>query len=540
MDPVTPRRRTWAKAALLALLAAGAFAGSVPGGFVFDDESAIVENPVVNGAAPLYEAFSRDFWGRPAERTIGSYRPVALLSLALDGRIGGLSPRVFHLGNVAWHALATVLLFWAWRGLAGEGGALAAAALFAVLAAPAEAVQGIVGRADLMLAAFATAGLAAHRRPGRGSGVAAAACLALALGSKESAVAVPLAWASADLLAPVAGAPRRRGRWYAYGAVLATYLAARVAVLGALQAHGVEGISNPLSEAPLAGRLLGACRVLAERYGAGLLDPTRRLYDCSANACGPAGAGDPLAWVGALVVLLVALAPLLLRRRSPVAAAGLAWFGWVFLPASNLLLLGPTIYGERLLYAPAMGLCVAAAAGAEALGRRAGRTALGWALAGIVGVANLFAVQVRNLDWRTPDALYASGLEQAADSVKVQYNAAWAAFRRGALADAETHAREAAALRPDHPDARALLAAVLDLQGRPAEAEAEFQGAMARGRTPDLAVHHGTFLARRGRLDEALAEVRAARTDDPDHARLADLERRLLERIAARGGGPAR
>ena len=48
------------------LLAAVAGIVVIDAGFVYDDPSALVDNPVVNGAAPAWEAFVRDFWGRPA------------------------------------------------------------------------------------------------------------------------------------------------------------------------------------------------------------------------------------------------------------------------------------------------------------------------------------------------------------------------------------------------------------------------------------------------------------------------------------------
>jgi len=533
-------RNAGARAAVLAAVALLAYAGSVQGGFAYDDPFAIQANPVVTGEASLVEAFARDYWGRPAERTNGSWRPVALLSLGLDGRVGAGSPLPFHLANVLLHAAVVAATYLAWRRVAGETAAVAGALLLAVLAAPSEAVQGIVGRADLLATLFGTIGLAAHRMPGRAAAAFAAGCLALALGSKESAAAVPLAWVALDLLAPADSPPARRaGRWALYALAIATWAAGRHLALGSFVAVSIDPIGNPLLDAALPGRVLGAAATLAHPYLTGLVVPTRRLYDCSAAECGPAGPGDPLAWAGIALVAAVVAAPFLLRRRAPGAAAAIAWAGMLMLPASNLLFLGPTVYGERLLYATAPGICVAAAAGTAALARRLPRPGIAWTGFAVLALANAAAVQARHPDWSSSDALFEAGVEAAPRSAKAQYNAAWAAFERGDLALASVRAREAARLHADYPEAHALLGGVLDVTGRTAEADAAFtvalSAARARGAPPsDLVLHHATFLARHGRYAEALAGVSAQRAIDPENPRLADLEARVRARTERR------
>ena len=46
------------------------------GRFVYDDPSLLVENPVVNGQAPWWEAFVRDFWGRDSGHGFITWRPL--------------------------------------------------------------------------------------------------------------------------------------------------------------------------------------------------------------------------------------------------------------------------------------------------------------------------------------------------------------------------------------------------------------------------------------------------------------------------------
>lgn len=522
-------RLVWVSPVLVALAVYG---GALPAGFVFDDVPALLENPVVNGERPLVEAWTRDFWGKPPERSIGSYRPVALLSLAIDARVFGRSPGPFHAINWIWHALVTGLVLLVGRRLVGDRAAWWAGLVVATLAAPSEAVQGIVGRADLMLGAMALIGTLGHRRPGPSGAALAATAFALALGSKESAVVLPVVWAILDLLLPVPSPRRRIGRFALYGLLFAGYLVLRSRALGGLVTHPADPLSNPLWEADVVSRTLGAARVFLTRYVLGLVDPFRRLYDCSAQACGPTDVLDGWAWAGLAVFLGFLAAPWLLRRRSPRAAAGLAWAFWVFLPASNLVILGPTIYGERLWYVPAIGLALAAGVGIEWLNDHLDRPWLARALAGTWLVLNALSVQQRNLDWRDPRSLYESGLRYAPQSAKVQYNVATVRFNEGDLVAAEAHARAAVTLWPRHPEARALLAATRDLQGHPEEAEREFAIALQETPGADAFFHAATFLARRSRIDEARSLVQRARRAFPEDRRLRDLEWRIEERLA--------
>ncbi len=145
------RTRAW----LALVLAAAAGLITIDAGFVFDDHHALEHNPVVTGSVPAWQAFTRDFWGRPlAQGMIASYRP--LMSLLWRG-MWALWPRPlpFHALSLLLHVGATAAFIFAGRKL-GCGRALlgAAALIFAVHAAHAEAVGANVSHADLLSAAL--------------------------------------------------------------------------------------------------------------------------------------------------------------------------------------------------------------------------------------------------------------------------------------------------------------------------------------------------------------------------------------------------
>lgn len=128
--------------------------------FFFDFHSrAIVNNPDVTRASPLSDIWTNDFWGTPigSGNSHGSYRPLCVASFRLNHWTGGLEPRGYHAANVLLHCAVTYLVYALCRTLSAgrrPPAAVAAASVFAVHPVHAEAVAGVVGRADLLAGLF--------------------------------------------------------------------------------------------------------------------------------------------------------------------------------------------------------------------------------------------------------------------------------------------------------------------------------------------------------------------------------------------------
>ena len=500
---------------LLCALAALVYVGAVPSGFVLDDTLAVETSPVVVGDVSALEAFSRDFWGRTADNTIGTYRPVVVLSFVLDARLGGGRAWLFHLTNVLWHLAAVVALYRVWRSQAGTETAWWAAALFSVLAAPAEAVQSIVGRADILAALFGLLGYAAHRTAGaRGVG-GALLCYALALGSKESAIVYPLLWCLLEVLRTGSWRVLPWGRLGGYVGVTGLYLGARWNAVGTLLGARIGDMTNPLVSAPWPQRVLGAAEIFWSRYLGGIANPMQRLYLCSAPACGPVGVESAGAWLGLGALVLLLVLTVLLWRRAPVVSAGLCWFLLLFLPGSNLLVVGPSLYGERLLYAPLMGAVLALMYAASRVAARLPRPAMVWGLVVAVGTGNALAVQWRHQDWRDEESLFLSALEVEPGSALLQTNAAQVWLKRGRAVEAEQCARRAVELDPGYAKAHGVLAASLDLLERPDEAGPAFEKALELAHTEQNLLNVARFHVNHGRPERALELLRDTRVREP-------------------------
>jgi hypothetical protein len=192
------------------MLAAAAFflrqPSGVGGGFVFDEQEAILANPYVRGHQPWFDAFKRDFWGLLPDRSIGSYRPIpnflwrALWRLQ-EWRSKGTGSAIntpFVWFNIVFHATNAALLATIVRGvLKRVGVAWLVGGIFCVCAILVEAVSGIVGIADVLGGLSILLAIAALSLTPALVGPAVFAATLFGMLSKESAVVnvglVPLA-----------------------------------------------------------------------------------------------------------------------------------------------------------------------------------------------------------------------------------------------------------------------------------------------------------------------------------------------------------
>jgi tetratricopeptide (TPR) repeat protein len=382
------RRLVWATALVILVLVLVAHMPLRHSGYVQDDHVAVEQNPIVE-RGDLGEIFSTSYWAGARGDDRSLYRPVPVLTYALERKATGEpAPLLSHAVNVGLHLLCTFLLLLLLRRLGIDLFAAAAAALiFAVHPIHVEAVGGIVGRAEILAALFSFAGLLALSHAGpwvagdeserpvarwRLAAWLAALMLFLALGAKEVALATPLLYVALELLFRPRGEGPRRAFWVGRAAALAPsglaallYVILRTRALEALvamqQAHPSD---NPLLLLEGASRL-GTALGLVARYARLLLYPVGLSADYSGPVIRPAaGLATGGAVVGTLILLgclALALRPLT-RRGAGDGARHWSFAALLFLLPyliiGNLLFLVGTIFAERLLYFPSAGFCL--------------------------------------------------------------------------------------------------------------------------------------------------------------------------------------
>jgi len=119
-------------------------------GFVdWDDNEYVIENMDIRvlSIQNISKIFSTYY--------IGSYVPLTILSFAIDYQIGRLNPAIYHLTNLIFHLLNSLLVFWAIYLLCKRGWiSFLTAVLFAIHPLHVESVAWIPGRKDVLYGFF--------------------------------------------------------------------------------------------------------------------------------------------------------------------------------------------------------------------------------------------------------------------------------------------------------------------------------------------------------------------------------------------------
>jgi hypothetical protein len=377
---------------LIGLLTLAAYAGVVGLDFVWDDRALVLENPLIEDLrlAPSY--FLADLWSTDATETSGYYRPLMLLSLAVDHALFGLNPAGYHLQSLLWHLLATGSLALLLRELVPPAAVLVGTAIFALHPIQSEAVAWIAARNDPMAATFALLALWLVAGEARGWRLIGAGVLSgLALLAKESVLLLPAVLLALDL------ARGRPGRWHRYAAII-------IGLLAALGLRGLSGVGEtPLpTAAALSLTVDRAPRILA-LLGTMIAWPETLS---SAWSIEWLSLSPPRLLLGGTALVLLLLLPLLAdgpRRR--MALVGLACAVLFYLPAL-VPIASKGLVGERYLYLPLAGLSL------WAVSLLPGRSSL--VLLVLLPLC-LLRIHTRVPDWAEEQRLWAAAVEDVPD-----------------------------------------------------------------------------------------------------------------------------
>jgi Flp pilus assembly protein TadD len=507
------------------LLATLPYIGTLSNGFVFDDRAVVEGNPALQSLHDAPKLLLSPYWsGEGISNRL--YRPATTLSFALNRALLGSAPAGYHLINLILHGLVAWMVFCLLEALFGSVAlALAAAALFAVHPLLSEAVAGVVGRAELLSALGLLGALRLDRlqapSPRRLVVALMAVAFFLALLAKENALALPLILLLTDA---VVGRPEgvKRGaralELAALAGVVAIYLALRLAALGRLMEPGaIPPIDNPAAGLPAAQRVATAL-ALIPRYGALFVFPSQLSADYSAAQIAPvSGLADPGALAGLAVVTGLTIFALRARHRFPALAWGLGFSGCAFALVSNLAFPIGTLFAERLMYLPAVGMCAVCGGLAALLAAKRLRATL--AILAVLLTLLAGRTYVRARDWKDDFSLFLAAERVSPRSSKVHYNLGNAYRRRGDLQQAVSHYRRCLELFPDYDPARRNLAVALTDVGPSEEAVQILQGLVSKEPArASLYNNLGNAYLKLGRGADAEEAYRKALSLDPSSA----------------------
>ena len=519
---LAPRKTIIGLSLLLFALTLLAYAPSIRGGFIWDDDDYVENNANLRSAGGLV-----DIWTAP--RTSAQYYPMVFTTFWVEHQLWGLSAPGYHLVNVLLHATAAVLL---WRLLLALEipAAWLAACLFAIHPVQVESVAWITERKNVLSAVFYFASalcyvawasrpsVTADRQKGKSSNQTPKPRCALyfvsltlfvaALLSKTVTCSLPAAlllvlwWKRGRITQRdvISLAP-----FFVIGLALATMTVwfERSHVL----AVGPEWDFSIIDRVLIAGRAVWF-------YVAKLVLPLRLSFIYPRWVV---DTRDPVQWAFPIGVI-VALAVLWRMRqrwgRGPLAAALI--FVGTLVPALGFFNIYPMRYSfvaDHFQYHASAALIVLIVCGLSSIDQR-------WTTGlGILVPLLLLTTVVRTMVYQDVETLWRDTVAKNPDSWMVHLNLAKVLAARNNEAEAQHHFEQQVALAPRLAETHWNMGVNFARRNMPDEALLEYDRALERDpRFPQAFFGRGNAFVAKGDLAQAEREYRRAIELKPDYA----------------------
>ena len=535
---------------VIATLIAYRHSFSVP--FLYDDVTAIPDNPTIRHLWPIGPALS------PPGRLTTSGRPIINLSLAINYAFGKTDVRGYHALNLAIHILAGLILFGLVRrtltsrlavrrseilNLKFEISqatflAFTVAALWMLHPLQTESVTYIIQRAESLMGLFYLLTLYCFVRGAevartsnaespttnyqlptterrRLSGYSSSlwmlasvgACF-LGMASKEVMVSAPLMVLLYDrtFIAGSFRAAWQKRRWLYLG------LAASWLVLGSLVAstggnrNGSAGFSNGMTWWTYALTQLPAI----VHYLRLSLWPHPLIFEYGTAVVKHAGEVIP----GALIIAALAAATVIGLRRWPAIGFIGVWFFAILAPSSSVVPVVTETMAEQRMYLPLAAVIVLVVLGIYSWAGRLGTFAL-LALAVLLG----FLTFQRNQDYVSDLSIWSDTVVKRPENARAHNNLGEVLYKAGQKTEALRQFQEAVRLKPADPDYNFNLATTLSNTGHVQESLGWFEETLRL--VPDYAKGHlydGLTLMKAGQVSKAIEQYNEALRIEPGYA----------------------
>ncbi|MEN6459624.1 MAG: tetratricopeptide repeat protein [Thermoguttaceae bacterium] len=411
--------------ALICLATLLAYSGAFRCPFEFDDEGAILTNPTI-----------RHVWTAlvpPGDGSAVQRRPIANLSLALNYAISGVDVWSYHVFNVAAHMAAALLLFGIARRTWPAGGARSAfaiAILWAVHPLLTDAVTYVSQRTEVLAGLFALLTIYCVIR---GWNLMAVTACALAVGSKESALLVPVIVVFYDRAFL---GKRWSDRWKLYAGLAATWT---IPIL--MLPHGNEGTA-------VFGRGVESLEYLLVQCGV-IVHYLRLSFWPAPLVCdyGFPHSPSPMEVIPSLLIIIALLAGIVVAwRYQPWLGFLGIWFFAILAPSSSIIPVAQQVAAEKRMYLPLAAVVVLAVVVARRM------RCPGWLAVPAVVLLTALTFQ-RNLDYESPVTLWADTATKLPQNARACNNLGVALGREGHFEEAATFCRAAIRLDPNYADA---------------------------------------------------------------------------------------
>ncbi|MFQ5900619.1 MAG: tetratricopeptide repeat protein [Thermodesulfobacteriota bacterium] len=434
--------------------------------FVWDDTALIVENKAIRSLSitQLGEFFTGSEVYNTAKGEV--YRPLYVLSYAIDYKFFELEPIGYHVINVTLHALNSVMVFLVaslfFNRLEDKkqeaiyySPALMAALIFATHPIHTESVAWVKGRDDLLAMFFMLSAFylwiksTLNSRPSTLNYLLSLLFYTLALLSKEMAITLPLILILYDYLLKDRSKVKGKNlidlwRHIPYWIVTFLYLGIRTLILNQVAQQGgyLGGGFSPAMYTMTKGiayyiKLLIMPINLSADY---LTFPISRTMDWQVI-------------LSLSILLAILVAAMVSYRYSRMVTFGILWFFITILPVSNIIPLRIAI-AERFLYIPSIGFCLLLGAGLK-WGLETWPAVKRPVFVLFIAIIVLYSsgTIARNRVWRNEYVLWSDVVRRYPNNERAHANLGLVYEERGLLTEAEAELKNAIKIRKDFVNA---------------------------------------------------------------------------------------
>jgi hypothetical protein len=414
-----PRLVRFASYLIIVLLIAVAYGASLRNGFVWDDETFIVNNKYVYDISrwKAYFASPESISNEPTLSRM--YRPVQTLSFALDALLWGKNAGGFHFTSMVLHAACCAAIVFAFRLLIGIRPAIVSALIFAVHPALSEGVLSLSARGNQLYTLFSLLSLGYFvrtERPFDKNHLLCFTALSIALFSKEPAIALAALLPLVQIGFKLPWEIQSKRSLFLYVPTVVSvvfYLLVRAHVVGAANVAPYWGGSFWSSAQMQSKVFVVYLSLLAWPFN------LQGRYVITSPTPFP-----DFALIGALSLnVILVLAGVIAYRaggRGRLFALATAWFYLSLAPVSNIIPIPGSMMGERFIYFTFAGmipLLMVAAVGGSVIKKN--RVVL--AICGIVLLSAWIVTDItRTSVWRDNKSFFVLASRQVPTSIAVQ------------------------------------------------------------------------------------------------------------------------
>uniref|UniRef100_A0A8D0U0P2 Protein O-mannosyl-transferase TMTC3 n=1 Tax=Sus scrofa TaxID=9823 RepID=A0A8D0U0P2_PIG len=463
---------------LIVGLVAACYWNSLFCGFVFDDVSAILDNKDLHPTTPLKTLFQNDFWGTPMseERSHKSYRPLTVLTFRLNYLFSELKPMSYHLLNMMFHAVVSVIFLKVCKLFLDNRSSMIASLLFAVHPIHTEAVTGVVGRAELLSSIFFLAAFLSYTK---------------SKGPDNSIVWTPIALTV--FLVAVATLCKEQGITVVgiccvYEVFIAQGVYFALIMYYCWTVSSWKGFDNPAAVSPTPTRQLTFNYLLPVNAWL-LLNPSELCCDWTMGTIPLIESFLDVRNLATFIFFcfLGALGVFSLRYSgdsSKTVLMALCLMALPFIPASNLFFPVGFVVAERVLYVPSMGFCILVAHGWQKISNKSILKKLSWVCLSMVIFTHALKTLHRNWDWESEYTLFMSALKVNKNNAKLWNNVGHALENEKNFERALKYFLQATHVQPDDIGAHMNVGRTYKNLNRTKEAEESYM--MAKSLMPQV------------------------------------------------------